>query len=106
MTLIDEMADLGMDFLGAPADSIDEGVAMVNSLLHYNPEQPVNALNQPKLYISERCKNTIYALSTYTGKDGKTGATKDPVDAVKFIALSGAGNVEGDILMARGGGAY
>jgi len=106
MTLIDEMADLGMDFLGAPADSIDEGVAMVNSLLHYNNEQPVNALNQPRLYISERCKNTIYALSTYTGKDGKTGATKDPVDCLKFVALSGASNVEGDILMARGGGAY
>jgi hypothetical protein len=105
-TLIDEMAELGVDFLAAPADSIDEGVAMVNSMLHYNPEQPVNALNQPKLYISERCKSTIYALATFTGADGKKGATKDPVDCLKFIALSGAGNVDGETLMSRGGGGY
>ena len=105
-TLIDEMGELGVDFLAAPADSIDEGVAMVNSMLHYNNEQPVNALNQPKLYISERCKNTIYALATFTGADGKKGATKDPVDCLKFIALSGAGNVDGETLMSRGGGSY
>lgn len=105
-TLIEEMADLDMNFLAAPGDSIDEGVAMVNSALHYNPEQPVNALNQPRLYISERCKNTIYAMQTYTGADGKKGACKDPVDALKFVVLSGACNIEGDILMARGGGAY
>jgi len=95
-----------VDFLAAPADSIDEGVAMVNSMLHYNPEQPVNALNQPKLYISERCKSTIYALATFTGADGKKGATKDPVDFLKFVALSGAGNVDDETLMSRGGGGY
>jgi phage terminase large subunit-like protein len=105
-TLIEEMADLGMNFLAAPGDSIDEGVAMVNSALHYNPEQPVNALNQPRLYVSERCKNTIYALQTYTGADGKKGACKDPIDCLKFVVLSGVGNVEGDALMCRGGGSY
>ena len=105
-TLIEEMSDLGMNFMAAPGDSIDEGIAMVNSALHYNPEQPVDALNQPKLYISENCKNLIYALQTYTGADGKKGATKDPIDVLKFVVLSNACNIEGDTLRSRGGGAY
>jgi phage terminase large subunit-like protein len=105
-TLIEEMGDLGLNFMAAPGDGIDEGIAMVNSALSYNPEKPIDARNQPRLYISEKCKNTIYALQTYTGADGKKGAAKDPVDALKFVVLSGACNVEGDILRPTGGGSY
>jgi phage terminase large subunit-like protein len=105
-TLIDEMSELGINFMAAPGDGIDEGIAMVNSALSYNPEKPIDARNQPKLYISENCKNLIYALQTYTGADGKKGAAKDPVDALKFVVLSNAINVEGDILRSTGGGSY
>jgi len=105
-TLIEEMSDLGLNFMAAPGDGIDEGIAMVNSALSYNPEKPIDARNQPRLYISEKCKNTIYALQTYTGADGKKGAAKDPVDAIKFVVLSGACNVEGDILRPTPGGSY
>jgi phage terminase large subunit-like protein len=57
-TLIDEMASLDMFFTATPGDSIDEGVGMINDALSYNPEKPVDARNQPRLYISENCKNT------------------------------------------------
>jgi hypothetical protein len=105
-TLIDEMADLGMLFTATPGDSIDEGVSMINDALSYNPEKPVDARNQPRLYISENCKNTIYALQTYTGADGKKGSVKDWVDLLRYVCLSDAANLEGDILRPTGGGSY
>jgi phage terminase large subunit-like protein len=105
-TLIDEMADLGMLYTATPGDSIDEGVSMINDALSYNPEKPVDARNQPKLYISENCKNVIYALQTYTAADGKKGATKDFIDLLRYVCLSDAINVEGDILRSTGGGSY
>jgi phage terminase large subunit-like protein len=105
-TLIDEMADLGMLFTATPGDSIDEGVSMINDALSYNPEKPVDARNQPKLYISENCKNVIYALQTYTAADGKRGSVKDWIDLCRYVVLSDAMNVEGDILRPTGGGSY
>lgn len=105
-TLIDEMADLDMNFTATPGDSIDEGVSMINDALSYNPEKPVDARNQPKLYISENCKNLIYALQTYTAADGKKGAVKDFVDLLRYVCLSDAINVEGDILRCTEGGSY
>jgi phage terminase large subunit-like protein len=105
-TLIDEMADLGMLFTATPGDSIDEGVSMINDALSYNPEKPVDSRNQPKLYISENCKNVIYALQTYTAADGKRGSVKDWIDLCRYVVLSDAMNVEGDILRSHGGGSY
>ena len=105
-TLIEEMSALGMDFTATPGDSIDEGVSMINDALSYNPDKPVDSRNQPKLYISENCKNVIHCLQTYTGADGKRSANKDFVDLVRYVTLSDAINVEGDILRSRGGGSY
>ena len=105
-TLIDDMASLDMFFTATPGDSIDEGVAMINDALSYNPEKPVDARNQPRLYISENCKNTIYALQTYTGADKKLGAVKDWVDLCRYICLSDAMHIDGGSMKSRGGGSY
>lgn len=105
-TLIDEMAELDMFFTATPGDSIDEGVGMINDALSYNPEKPVDARNQPRLYISENCKNTIYALQTYTGADGKRAPTKDPIDVLRYICLSDAMHIEEGAMRPRGGGSY
>ena len=105
-TLIDEMASLDMFFTATPGDSIDEGVGMINDALSYNPEKPVDARNQPRLYISENCKNTIYALQTYTGADGKRAPTKDPIDVLRYICLSDAMFIDGGSMKSRGGGSY
>jgi hypothetical protein len=105
-TLIDEMASLDMFFTATPGDSIDEGVGMINDALSYNPEAPVDARNQPRLYISENCKNTIYALQTYTGADGKKAPTKDPIDVLRYICLSDAMFIDGGSMKSRGGGSY
>jgi phage terminase large subunit-like protein len=105
-TLIDEMADLGMLYTATPGDSIDEGVSMINDALSYNPEKPVDARNQPRLYISENCKNVIHCIQTYTAADGKRSANKDFVDLIRYVCMSDAINVEGDILRSHGGGSY
>lgn len=42
------------------------------------------------LMISHTCRNTIFALQTWTGEDGPKGATKDPVDCTKYFCLSDA----------------
>jgi len=38
--------------------------------------------------VAHTCRNTIFALQTWTGEDGPKGATKDPVDCTKYFFLS------------------
>ena len=45
-------------------------------------------------------------MKEWTGSDGAKGSSKDFPDLVRYLCLSGVNNVEGDILMARGGGSY
>jgi hypothetical protein len=66
----------------------------------------VDARNQPRLYISENCKNTIYALQTYTGADGKRGPVKTPSTLLRYICLSDAMFIDGGSMKSRGGGSY
>jgi len=105
-TLIEEMEELGMSFLPTPGDDIDEGVDLINTLLDYDVEMPVDALNQPKLYVNELCTNTIYGLQEWTGKDGRHGACKDPVDNVRYAALLNLEDVSGLPMLIRGRGVY
>lgn len=88
VTLLDEMGDLDMEFVPTPGDNIDEGVAMVNSMMDYNRDEPIGFGNEPKFFIVEECKNSIYSAQNWTGKDGNKGACKDPADLMRYAALS------------------
>lgn len=105
-TLIEECAEIGLNFLAAPGDAVNEGVDMINDWLSYDMNRPIDGTNAPKLYVSERCKNLIYGLHEWTGQDGKTGACKDPIDVLRYCVLSGASNVDGEILSVRPMGTY
>ena len=105
-TLIEECAEIGLNFLAAPGDTINEGVELIKDWLAYDKTRPLDALNQPRLYVSRRCKNTIYALRTYTGQDGKHGAVKDFVDVVRYLALSGAAYADAGALAVKPAGSY
>lgn len=106
-TLIEQCSErIDMDFRATSGQAIVEGVAVINDWLSYNEEMPVDALNSPRLYISERCQNLVYALKTWTGADGKRGATKDWIDILRYIALSGVGYEDPAMLRARPGGCY
>lgn len=92
-TLLEECERVGLDFVpasGSGTAANDEHVQwthLINNLLDYDEKQPLGALNQPRLYVAESCKNMIFALQNWTGLDGKHGACKDFVDLVKYLVL-------------------
>jgi len=55
--------------------------------LAFDINEPLSPLNQPKLYITENCKNLIYCLREWTGHDGDKGATKDPIDCLRYLVV-------------------
>jgi hypothetical protein len=89
-TLIEECAEIGLHFTAAPGDGIAEGVTMIINWLSYDDSKPIDALNQPTLYVTSNCKNLIFALSQYTGTGPKTSGTKDAIDVLRYLVLSGA----------------
>ncbi len=97
-TLLEECREIGMDFLATSGEQIDEGVDLINNLLAYDPDKEVSMENEPRLFISRECVNTIYALKEWTGADGRKGALKDVVDVLRYAALADLQYLEGDIL--------
>ena len=87
-TIISELDDAGMTFIPAPGVEIENGLQLINGLLSYDEKLPLSVLNSPKLYISERCQNLIYAMQEYTAKGGKDEATKDPIDCLRYLCVS------------------
>ncbi len=65
---------------GGSAINTSSGQVLLNDRFHYNPDNPVNALNCPKWYVVDACEQSILAYQEYTGADGEKGALKDIVD--------------------------
>lgn len=105
-TLIDQMADIGLFFEPSIGVRIEEGVTMINDLLDYNADEEVDSLNCPRLYVHEDCKNLRFALSTWTGNDGKHGACKDFIDGLRYFCLSGPTYLDQDSGILQSGGTY
>ena len=77
-----------MWFTPAAGLRVEDGVSIINDWLAWDKDQPLLAIeNEPKLYVSEECKNIIYSLREWTGADGDKGATKDPVDVLRYLAV-------------------
>lgn len=94
---------------------IMDGVEMVNDLLYYDEAaatlDPAGVAmtfqgQAPRLYVCERCTNTINALSTWTGADGQKGACKDFADLPRYFAQAGPEYVPEEARRARGGGTF
>jgi hypothetical protein len=112
-THIEQLAELGMEFLAASGKEIIEGTGLINDKLDYDSEielgkfSPTLArLNEPKLFISRDCTNTIYSLREWTGKDKQHGACKDPVDVLRYATLADLDYIGEDAYTWRGGGSY
>lgn len=108
VTLI-EMLDSGknpMSFSPAAGVKIDQGVALINNGFSYDQSQPLTETNRPTLYISESCQNLIYCLSEWTGLDGEKGATKDPIDCLRYLMVMEPIYTGGQTMNAIGGGSY
>lgn len=111
-TLIDLLAesdtplDEPMAFVPAPGVPVDQRTSAINSLLSYDATQPLTPLNEPQLYIADTCANLTYALSEHTGRDGQKGCTKDPIDCLGMLLVSGLAFVGHGGFDCRGGGGY
>ena len=105
-TLWTDFEDLGLTFELAPGDSIAEGVALINDALDYDEYAPPSYFNQPHLFVSKACRNTIFALQTWTGADGQKGACKDFIDLLRYFFLRGCEYVEVDEFWETAGGGY
>jgi hypothetical protein len=103
-TLLEELAVLGEPFSPAPKEHIDEGVSLINNLLDFERGEDDKITQAPKLYLSETCGNTIFALKLWTGRDQRFGACKDPIDCLRFMATARlCGFTDGDLMIYAGG---
>lgn len=109
-TLITSMEEYNLYFYPAGRDSgaeagstkIREGVQMINDRLFYNDEDveltPEGYYKfhsrAPSLYIADICQNLIFAASVWTGQDGVAGATKDPIDTLRYLVISNPEHID------------
>jgi hypothetical protein len=76
--------------------------------MSYNKKKPIDSMNRPHFYISDRCQNIISALQEYTAEGGQDEAWKDPLDCVRYAAIADIHYVDPSWLgvMKKSGGSY
>jgi hypothetical protein len=85
----------------------DEGLEKVNDLLYFDASQPFDAVrNSPRLFVSANCRQVIWALGNFTGRSGPTGACKDPIDLLRYVALADLEYRDPSRPVKRPGGSY
>jgi hypothetical protein len=68
--------------------NIETGCAMVNDLLDFDDRVPLQkGVNEPRLYVVDRCQQVQWALLHYTGID-PDGACKDWIDLLRYAVQS------------------
>jgi hypothetical protein len=95
-----------MYFTPAAGLRLEEGISIINDWFAYDQNQEISAINQPKLFISEECHNLMWCLREWTGLDNEKGASKDPIDALRYIAVMQPDYGGSDSYKAIGGGSY
>ena len=108
VSLVDMLDDgeIPMHFTPAAGIKIEQGVAMINDGFSYDMSQDLSEKNKPKLYISESCQNLIYAVKEWTGQDGEKGATKDPIDCLRYLMVMDPEYQGKEAMRGWGGGGY
>jgi hypothetical protein len=79
----------GLTFVPAPGLDIEDGIQALQSKMAYNRKMPIDGVNRPHLYVSNRCQNIIQAFQEYTAEGGPDEAHKDPVDCARYAAIDG-----------------
>ena len=87
-TIISDLDDAGMTVIPASGVDIENGIQLINNLLAWDENKPRDSLNSPKIYISDRCQNIIFAMSEYTAAGGAKESVKDCIDVLRYLAVS------------------
>ena len=82
------------------------GIQMINEMMDYNFEEPVNAMNRPRWYVLEHCQQSIYAYQEYTGTGTEKCALKDVVDPDRYLMGSIEYWLDSGSLDCISGGSY
>jgi hypothetical protein len=107
VTLIEELEEIGLEFLAAPtqqrveSEKSTNSIRLINDALFYDQDRPIDRTNQPKLYVLETCPNTIFSLKEWTNQDMQKGANKDPIDCIREFILSGVGYCDEKMLKPK-----
>ena len=84
---MDELMNIGVDVIPASGLPEDQGIQAINKYLAWNDLKPMHVGNKPRLFISDRCGQLIYAMTEYTGMLGKDEPTKDPIDCLRYLLI-------------------
>lgn len=95
-TIITDLDDAGLLPPVRPASGvdIDNGLQLIKNLLRWDTTKTRDAVNSPRLMVSDRCQNLIYAMAEYTNSGNPLEATKDCVDSLRYLAVSNIQYVE------------
>jgi len=85
--MINELSLLGIDTVPAPGWDEETGIQAINKWLAWDDRKEMQLGNKPRLFISDRCENLIYAMTEYTGLLGKDEPCKDPIDVLRYAAV-------------------
>ena len=103
--IINTMSNLGFVFRAAPGVDIEAGIAKINDALSWDDTEPMTVDNTPKLFVSDRCDNTISSMMEYSGQS-RSEHWKDQIDCLRYLMVSGADHISESSLQATGGGGY
>lgn len=110
VTLQTDFSRLGLDFELTPGNDVGDGIQRINALLDFvslpGDAEGTNFMTAPRLYFSEECVNTIFAMENWKYADGDKGACKDPVDNIRYFVDLGLAEEAQAGRKERGGYAY
>jgi hypothetical protein len=87
-SIIEDLAEHGIICLPAPGLEIEDGLQALISKMSWDTTKALDSLNRPKFYVSNECENIIHALAEYTGEAGLKEAWKDPIDVLRYAAIT------------------
>ena len=74
---------------GDRTQEIEQGLQAMNNLMAYDRTKPIDSVNRPRFFVSEKCANLITAMAEYTLEGGLKMPWKDFIDCARYGAISG-----------------
>jgi len=107
-SIIEDLNDQDIVCIPAPGLEIDDGLQALIGKMAFDTTIPRDSVNRPHFYVSSECENIIQALSEYTGDGGLKEAWKDPIDVLRYAAVSGIDHMDGQAISVtiQGQGGY
>ena len=93
-SIIEDLAEHEIVCIPAPGIDIEDGIQALISKMSYDTSKPQDSVNRPRFYVTDECMNIINALSEYTGEGGLKEAHKDPVDVLRYAAVTDIDHVD------------